>query len=123
MHRNPGLRQVMDIGITKGTLAAAWPLLAGAGSEMYGYEIAETVHSDSDGAFTWREGSLYSRAYTNRSRMALIASEREAEKESAAKAAALSHQVKHGWPRTPKSGGSWADWRIAVNRIPEKSHG
>src|SRR5437588_9498998 len=26
---------------------------------MYGYEIAATVHRDTDGAFTWREGSLY----------------------------------------------------------------
>ena len=26
---------------------------------MYGYEIAATVHQDTEGAFTWREGSLY----------------------------------------------------------------
>ena len=26
---------------------------------MYGYEIAATVHRETDGTFTWREGSLY----------------------------------------------------------------
>ena len=36
---------------------------------MYGYEIAETVHSDTGGAFTWRGGRCI-RAYTSWSRMA-----------------------------------------------------
>jgi PadR family transcriptional regulator, regulatory protein PadR len=58
MHRNPRLWQVMDTELLKGTLSLLILSLLSR-KVMYGYEIAETVHSDTDGAFTWREGSLY----------------------------------------------------------------
>ena len=45
MHRNPGLRQVMDTALLKGTLSLLILSLLSR-KEMYGYEIAETVHSD-----------------------------------------------------------------------------
>src|SRR5947209_20135198 len=49
---------VMDTELLKGTLSLLILSLLTRAS-MYGYEIAATVHRDTDGAFTWREGSLY----------------------------------------------------------------
>lgn len=48
----------MDSELLKGTLSLLILSLLSRKS-MYGYEIAATVHRDTDGAFTWREGSLY----------------------------------------------------------------
>jgi PadR family transcriptional regulator, regulatory protein PadR len=48
----------MDTELLKGTLALLILSLLSRKS-MYGYELAATVHRDTDGAFTWREGSLY----------------------------------------------------------------
>ncbi len=48
----------MDAELLKGTLSLLILSLLSRKS-MYGYEIAATVHKDTDGAFTWREGSLY----------------------------------------------------------------
>ena len=48
----------MDSELLKGTLALLILSLLGR-RPMYGYELAATVHRDTDGAFTWREGSLY----------------------------------------------------------------
>ena len=48
----------MDTELVKGTLSLLILSLL-TRKPMYGYEIAATVHRDTDGAFTWREGSLY----------------------------------------------------------------
>ena len=48
----------MDTELLKGTLSLLILSLLSRKS-MYGYEIAATVHRDTDGTFTWREGSLY----------------------------------------------------------------
>jgi PadR family transcriptional regulator, regulatory protein PadR len=48
----------MDPELLKGTLALLILSLLGR-RPMYGYELAATVHADTGGAFTWREGSLY----------------------------------------------------------------
>ena len=48
----------MDSELLKGTLSLLILSLLSRKS-MYGYEIAATVHRDTDGTFTWREGSLY----------------------------------------------------------------
>src|SRR6266404_746252 len=48
----------MDSELLKGTLSLLILSLLSRKS-MYGYEIAATVHKDTDGRFTWREGSLY----------------------------------------------------------------
>src|SRR5438094_7017925 len=53
-----GYGVAMDTELLKGTLALLILSLLSRKS-MYGYEIAATVHRDTDGAFTWREGSLY----------------------------------------------------------------
>src|SRR5262245_19330581 len=48
----------MDTELLKGTLSLLILSLL-ARKAMYGYEIAATVHRETEGAFTWREGSLY----------------------------------------------------------------
>jgi len=48
----------MDTELLKGTLSLLILSLLGR-KAMYGYEIAATVHQDTEGTFTWREGSLY----------------------------------------------------------------
>src|SRR5207248_9444604 len=48
----------MDTELLKGTLSLLILSLLSR-KAMYGYEIAATVHRDTLGAFTWREGSLY----------------------------------------------------------------
>jgi len=48
----------MDTELLKGTLSLLILSLLSRKS-MYGYEIAATVHEDTGGTFTWREGSLY----------------------------------------------------------------
>jgi len=48
----------MDSELLKGTLSLLILSLLSR-KPMYGYEIAATVHRDTGGAFTWREGSLY----------------------------------------------------------------
>jgi transcriptional regulator len=48
----------MDTELLKGTLSLLILSLLSR-KAMYGYEIAATVHRDTDGAFSWREGSLY----------------------------------------------------------------
>src|SRR5271166_3804499 len=119
MHRNPGLRQVMDTALLKGTLSLLILSLLSR-KVMYGYEIAETVHSDTDGAFTWREGSLYPSLH-KLEQDGLIVGEWE-EKESGRKRRYY-HITKHGRAALAEKRRSWADMCIAVNRILEKSHG
>jgi transcriptional regulator len=58
MYRIPLPSQAMDTELLKGTLSLLILSLLSRKS-MYGYEIAATVHRDTAGAFTWREGSLY----------------------------------------------------------------
>src|SRR6059058_2721626 len=58
MHRKSWLLRVMDSELLKGTLSLLILSLLSR-KPMYGYEIAATVHRDTDGTFTWREGSLY----------------------------------------------------------------
>src|SRR5208283_911793 len=48
----------MDSELLKGTLSLLILSLL-TRSSMYGYEIAATVHRDTEGNFRWREGSLY----------------------------------------------------------------
>ena len=78
----------MDTALLKGTLSLLILSLLSR-KVMYGYELAETVHSDSDGAFTWRAGSLYPSLH-KLEQDGLIVGEWE-EKESGAKASVLSH--------------------------------
>src|ERR1700740_3407312 len=87
---------------------------------MYGYEIAATVHRDTDGAFTWREGSLYPSLH-KMEQGGLIVGEGE-EKETGRKRRYY-HITKDGRAGLKEKLQSWTDLCAAVNCILEKSHG
>jgi PadR family transcriptional regulator, regulatory protein PadR len=109
----------MDTELLKGTLSLLILSLLSR-KAMYGYEIAATVHKDTDGAFTWREGSLYPSLH----KMAadgLIVGEWE-EKETGRKR--RYYQItKKGRAALAEKLQSWAELCSGVNRILEKTDG
>jgi transcriptional regulator len=109
----------MDSELIKGTLALLILSLLGRRS-MYGYEIAATVHSDTDGAFTWREGSLYPNLHKMQAD-GLIVGEWE-EKETGRKRRYY-RITKKGRIALAEKTKSWTDLSAAVNRVLEKSDG
>ena len=110
---------VMDTELLKGTLSLLILSLL-ARKPMYGYEIAATVHRDTDGTFTWREGSLYPSLH-KLEQGGLIVGEWE-EKETGRKRRYY-HITKEGRAALKEKMQSWAELCRAVNRILEQSHG
>jgi len=109
----------MDAELLKGTLALLILSLLSRKS-MYGYEIAATVHKDTDGAFTWREGSLYPNLHKMEAD-GLIVGEWE-EKETGRKRRYY-RITKKGREGLKDKTQSWRELCSAVNQILEKSHG
>ncbi len=109
----------MDTELLKGTLSLLILSLLSR-KPMYGYEIAATVHQDTDGAFTWREGSLYPSLHKLEAG-GLIAGAWE-EKETGRKRRYY-HITKKGLAALQEKIQSWTELCRAVNRILEKSDG
>src|SRR5215831_13520293 len=109
----------MDTELLKGTLSLLILSLLSRKS-MYGYEIAATVHRDTEGAFTWREGSLYPSLH-KLDADGLIAGEWE-EKETGRKRRYY-HITDKGREALAQKRQSWNELCRAVNRILEISHG
>src|SRR5688500_2424631 len=109
----------MDTELLKGTLSLLILSLLSR-KAMYGYEIAATVHRDTDGAFTWREGSLYPSLH-KLEQGKLISGERE-EKETGRKRRYY-HITKAGRAALADKVSSWTALYEAVNRVLEKSDG
>src|SRR4249920_2189261 len=109
----------MDTELLKGTLSLLILSLLSR-KAMYGYEIAATVHRDTDGAFTWREGSLYPSLH-KMEQGGLIVGEWE-EKEKGRKRRYY-HITEAGRAALKEKQQSWTDLCNAVNRILEISHG
>jgi transcriptional regulator len=110
---------MMDAELVKGTLSLLILSLLSRKS-MYGYEIAATVHRDSNGAFTWREGSLYPNLH-KLERDGLIVGEWE-EKETGRKRRYYCITAK-GRKALREKVQSWHALNQAVNLILEKSDG
>ncbi|MCI0638316.1 MAG: PadR family transcriptional regulator [Gemmataceae bacterium] len=109
----------MDTELVKGTLSLLILSLLSRKS-MYGYEIAATVHKDTDGAFTWREGSLYPNLHKLEAD-GLIVGEWE-EKETGRKRRYYRITSK-GRAALREKKQSWQELYEAVNRILEKTDG
>lgn len=109
----------MDTELLKGTLSLLILSLLSR-KAMYGYEIAATVHRDTDGAFTWREGSLYPSLH-KMEQGGLIIGQWE-EKETGRKRRYY-HITKKGRLALAEKAQSWNELCKAVNRVLEKSHG
>ena len=109
----------MDTELLKGTLSLLILSLLSR-KPMYGYEIVRTVHQDTDGAFTWREGSLYPNLHKLHAD-GLIVGEWE-EKETGRKRRYY-HITEKGQAVLTEKVQSWNALCKAVNGILEKSHG
>src|SRR6201984_1733576 len=107
----------MDTELLKGTLSLLILSLLSR-KPMYGYELAATVHRDTDGTFTWREGSLYPSLHKLEAG-GLIAGEWE-EKETGRKRRYY-RITKTGRAALKEKLQSWDELCRAVNRILEKS--
>jgi transcriptional regulator len=109
----------MDAELLKGTLSLLILSLLKR-KPMYGYEIATTVHQETDGAFTWREGSLYPNLH-KMSADGLILGEWE-EKEVGRKRRYYRITAK-GRTALREKMQAWKTLCQAVNRILENSDG
>jgi transcriptional regulator len=109
----------MDPELVKGTLSLLILSLLTRAS-MYGYEIAATVHRDTDGAFTFREGSLYPNLHKLEAD-GLIAGEWE-EKQTGRKRRYY-RITAQGRAALADKERSWAELCKAVGRILEASRG
>ena len=109
----------MDTELLKGTLSLLILSLLSR-KAMYGYEIAGTVHRDTNGAFTWREGSLYPSLH-KLEQVGFIVGEWE-EKETGRKRRYY-HITNAGRAALAEKLRSWTDLCQAVNCVLEKSNG
>src|SRR5215470_8981498 len=109
----------MDTELFKGTLALLILSLLSR-RPMYGYELAATVQRDTDGAFRWREGSLYPSLH-KLEQGGLIVGEWE-EKETGRKRRYY-HITREGRAALKEKTASWGDLCKAVNRILENADG
>src|SRR5579859_8060049 len=109
----------MDTELVKGTLSLLILSLLTRKS-MFGYEIATTVHRDTDGAFTWREGSLYPSLHKMQTDGLIVGAWEE--KETGRKRRYYRITAK-GRSALREKEQSWAALCKAVNSILEKSHG
>ena len=109
----------MDTELLKGTLSLLILSLLSR-KAMYGYEIAATVHRDTDGIFTWREGSLYPCLHKMQAD-GLIVGEWE-EKETGRKRRYY-HVTKRGREALRDKVKSWTELCHAVKRILESADG
>src|SRR5262245_26539864 len=109
----------MDTELLKGTLSLLILSLLSR-KPMYGYEIAATVHRDTDGAFTWREGSLYPNLHKLQAD-GLIVGQWE-EKETGRKRRYY-HLTDQGRAALGEKVQSWNELCRGVGRILEKSDG
>ena len=107
----------MDTELLKGTLSLLILSLLSR-KAMYGYEIAATGHRDTNGTFTWREGSLYPCLHKMQAD-AWIRGEWE-EKETGRKRRYY-HITPRGRTALKEKLESWTELTRAVNRILEKT--
>jgi transcriptional regulator len=111
--------QAVDTELLKGTLSLLILSLLSR-KAMYGYELAATVHRDTDGAFTWREGSLYPNLHKLEAD-GLIVGEWE-EKETGRKRRYYKI-TRNGRTALKEKLAAWSAICAGVNRVLEKTRG
>jgi transcriptional regulator len=109
----------MDTELLKGTLSLLILSLLSR-KPMYGYEIAATVRSDTEGAFEWREGSLYPNLHKLEQGRMIVG---EWEEKETGRKRRYYHITKKGREALAEKVQAWAELCQAVNRVLEKSDG
>ncbi|MFL5340535.1 MAG: PadR family transcriptional regulator [Gemmataceae bacterium] len=109
----------MDSELVKGTLSLLiLSLLTRAA--MYGYEIAATVHRETGGAFTFKEGSLYPSLHKLQADELIVG---EWEEKETGRKRRYYHITARGRSALKEKEQAWATLTAAVNGILETSHG
>ncbi|HEV3237641.1 MAG TPA: PadR family transcriptional regulator [Gemmataceae bacterium] len=119
MYRYPWYSAVMDSELLKGTLSLLILSLLSR-KAMYGYEIAATVHRDTNGTFTWREGSLYPNLHKLQAEGMIVG---EWEEKETGRKRRYYHITPKGKKALAEKVNSWSQLCQAVNCILEKSDG
>jgi transcriptional regulator len=109
----------MDSELLKGTLSLLILSLLSRRA-MYGYELAATVQADTDGAFVWREGSLYPSLHKLEAD-GLV--EGTWEEKEGGRRRKYYHLTKAGRAALKEKAAAWAELTRAVGQILEKSDG
>ena len=109
----------MDTELVKGTLSLLILSLL-TRTSMYGYEIAATVHRETDGAFTFREGSLYPSLHKLEANDLITG---EWEETDGGRKRKVYHITARGRAALQEKRQSWTELQAAVNCVLEKSHG
>lgn len=109
----------MDTELLKGTLTLLILSLLSR-KPMYGYEIAATVQHDTNGAFVWREGSLYPSLHKLEANGFITG---EWEETQGGRRRRNYHITEKGRAALQEKRQSWTELQAAVNSVLEKSHG
>jgi transcriptional regulator len=109
----------MDSELLKGTLSLLILSLLSRKS-MYGYELAATVHRNTDGAFTWREGSLYPNLHKMEQGGLIVGAWEEKETGRRRRYYKITRK---GRTALEDKVQSWRELSTAVNRILEQGNG
>lgn len=108
----------MDTELVKGTLSLLILSLLSR-KPMYGYEIVTTVRQDTDGAFQWKEGSLYPSLH-KLERAGLIRAQWQGARGSRRRK--YYHLTSAGRAALAEKTDDWAQLCRAINRVLETSH-
>lgn len=109
----------MDNELLKGTLSLLILSLLSR-KPMYGYELAATVHEDTDGAFVWREGSLYPNLHKLEADGCI---EGDWEEKESGRRRRYYRLTKKGRDVLADKRQSWQELCAGVNAVLEKNHG
>jgi DNA-binding PadR family transcriptional regulator len=119
----------MDTELLKGTLSLLILSLLQR-KAMYGYEIAATVHKDTAGAFTFKEGSLYPSLHKLEAEGLIVGQWEEAPAGDGGEGGTGGGRKRRYYHLTPKGKGalrekvdSWNELVKAVSAVLEKRHG
>jgi PadR family transcriptional regulator PadR len=113
----------MDTELFKGTLSLLILSMLSR-KPMYGYELASTVHKCTEGAFTFREGSLYPSLHKMQAE-GLVEGQWEegASSDGPGRKRRYYHITDKGRALLAEKRQSWAELCLAVNRVLEDPHG
>ena len=109
----------MDRELAKGTLSLLILSLLSR-KPMYGYEMASTVREETDGAFDWKEGSLYPGLH-NLERAGLVRGEWEGE--AGGRRRKYYHLTGAGRSALAAKTQSWHELCEAITQVLEGPHG
>jgi DNA-binding PadR family transcriptional regulator len=112
----------MDTELFKGTLSLLILSMLSR-NPMYGYELASTVHQHTQGAFVFREGSLYPSLHKLQAEGLLSGQWEEGpSSDGPGRKRRYYHITDKGRAALEEKRHSWNELCVAVNRVLENAH-